>query len=164
LLGVGDKLSEDVMSQAALAKSSFAPTHIRLAQPDADRRRHRRVDVEHLGYTVERIEGLKIQPQTFGRLVNLSAGGMLIKCAEASVKVGSQIRVRMTLPAYAGISPFVSSDGSGTGSETWIGWISIVRIARNDDGSVNVAARISDMREIDRGMLGLYLSAQPLAA
>ena len=32
------------------------------------------------------------------------------------------------------------------------------------DGELEIAGRLVDMEEIDRGMLGLYLSTQPMAA
>ena len=52
----------------------------------------------------------------------------------------------------------------------WVGWLDVVRvqaqpgIADDPEQTFEVAGRLLDMDEIDRGMLGLYLSTQPLAA
>ena len=37
-------------------------------------------------------------------------------------------------------------------------------LCRQDDGSYEVAGRLLDLTEGERGLLGLYLSTQPLAA
>jgi hypothetical protein len=42
--------------------------------------------------------------------------------------------------------------------------MSIARVQKVTDGAYDVAGRLEDMDEVDRGMLGLYLSTQPLAA
>ena len=39
-----------------------------------------------------------------------------------------------------------------------------VRQIEDEQNEVEVAGRLVDMDEMDRGMLGLYLSTQPLAA
>ena len=46
----------------------------------------------------------------------------------------------------------------------WVGWMDVARVNKVDDKHVDVAGRLVDMDEMDRGMLGLYLSTQPLAA
>ena len=46
----------------------------------------------------------------------------------------------------------------------WIGWIAVSRVQKVADDQFDVAGRLIDMEEMDRGMLGLYLSTQPLAA
>ena len=75
------------------------------------------------------------------------------------------IRVRIELPAYAGISPFVdTTKGEAQPANEWVGWMSIARVQQVDDETVDVAGRLVDMDDMDRGMLGLYLSTQPLAA
>lgn len=129
-----------------------------------ERRQYRRTDMDHGQYGVERWEGPKAGGRPFGQLLNLSAGGILIRAQSGDYRVGAQIRIRLRLPAYAGIYPFVSADGSGHGSEEWSGWMTVVRVRKNDDESFEIAGRLVDMRDIDRGMLGLYLSAQPLAS
>ena len=46
----------------------------------------------------------------------------------------------------------------------WVGWMAVARVNKIDEKNVDVAGRLVDMDEMDRGMLGLYLSTQPLAA
>ena len=48
----------------------------------------------------------------------------------------------------------------------WLGWLSVARVrpAQDRRDEVEIAGRLVDMDEMDRGMLGLYLSTQPLAA
>ena len=46
----------------------------------------------------------------------------------------------------------------------WVGWMAVSRVHKIEEGRVDVAGRLVDMDEMDRGMLGLYLSTQPLAA
>ena len=49
--------------------------------------------------------------QTFGRLVDISASGVRIRAAREAVRPDQQIRVRLELPAFAGICPFVDTTG-----------------------------------------------------
>jgi PilZ domain len=130
-----------------------------------ERRQHRRCEIDNNRILVERFDSTNrfAGGKPLGHLVNISAGGVCIKTAENNLKIGSQIRIRMTLPSYAGIMPFVSQDGSCRGTNEWSGWMTVVRVSKVD-GAYEIAGRMVDMREIDRGMLGLYLSAQPLAA
>ena len=44
------------------------------------------------------------------------------------------------------------------------GWMSVSRVQKTLSGEYDVAGTLIDMEEMDRGMLGLYLSTQPLAA
>jgi hypothetical protein len=133
-------------------------------RPKVDRRKHRRHPLEWQNVAVERWDGPAKGGRHFGWIVDLSAGGIRIRTDCADIKVGTQIRIRLRLPVYAGITPFVSADGSGEGTNEWCGWMTITRVAKQDDNQWHVAGRLVDMRDIDRGMLGLYLSAQPLAA
>lgn len=133
-------------------------------KPKIDRRRHRRHDYEMSHVIVERWDGPTKGGRPFGELVDLSAGGIRIRAKSTELRVGAQIRVRLRLPIYAGISPFVAADGTGRGSNEWTGWMTIVRLTKIDSDQFEIAGRLVDMREIDRGMLTLYLSAQPLAA
>jgi len=128
-----------------------------------ERRRHRRTELEMCHYAVERYEGPN-RGQHLGEIVNISASGVLIRTFDGDIRLGAQLRIRMRLPAYAGIYPFVSIDGASRGSEEWTGWMTVTRVRSLGDDSFEVAGRLVDMREIDRGMLQLYLSAQPLAA
>jgi len=131
-----------------------------------ERREHRRHDMEQAGIAVDRWDGAKRAPKEFGRIVDLSAGGVRIRTKQANVKADGQIRLRMELPAYAGICPFVDTSGAQPQPKReWVGWLSIARVKpAQDSGEFEIAGRLVDMDEMDRGMLGLYLSTQPLAA
>lgn len=134
-------------------------------RPAVERRRHRRHDLEPQGITVQRWDGGRGVGRAMGRLVDLSAGGIRIRSAEADIRPDQQVRVRLTLPAYAGICPFVdTSEGVAKPKTEWVGWLAVTRVTPAGLGEVEVAGRLVDMEELDRGMLGLYLSTQPMAA
>jgi hypothetical protein len=131
----------------------------------ADRRAHRRYDLEHQAITLDRWNGNTRSRVTFGQVVDLSAGGVRIRTRQPNLRTDTQIRVRLELPAYAGICPFVdTSGGEPRPKREWTGWMTVARVRPLADGGFEVAGRLVDMEEIDRGMLGLYLSTQPLAA
>jgi hypothetical protein len=131
----------------------------------AERRQHRRHDLETQTIAVERWSGRNGSKIQFGRLVDLSSGGMRVRTNRADVHPDQQIRVRLALPAYAGISPFVdTSSGTMTPRNEWVGWMAVSRVEPANEGEYEVAGRLVDMEELDRGMLGLYLSTQPMAA
>ncbi len=76
-----------------------------------------------------------------------------------------QIRVRLELPPFAGICPFVDTTGGQPAPKReWVGWMTVSRVMSLGDNQCEIAGRLMDMEEMDRGMLGLYLSTQPLAA
>lgn len=132
----------------------------------AERREHRRHDLEMQGIAVDRWDGAKRQGKPFGRIVDISAGGIRIRTRQSDVRADNQIRVRLELPPFAGICPFVdTSSASGLSPKReWVGWMTVSRVMPVDGQAVDVAGRLVDMDEMDRGMLGLYLSTQPLAA
>jgi hypothetical protein len=131
----------------------------------AERREHRRHDLEMCGISVDRWDGNKRSGKTFGQLVDLSAGGVRIRTEQTDVKPDNQIRVRIELPAYAGIAPFIdTTKETMEPKREWVGWMAVSRVLKIDGKTVDVAGRLVDMDEMDRGMLGLYLSTQPLAA
>jgi hypothetical protein len=131
----------------------------------ADRREYRRHDLEHQSIPIARWDSGKRSGQDFGKVVDISAGGVRIRTSEPNVKPDHQIRVRLELPSYAGISPFIASNGKNLAPRSeWVGWMTVSRVAKIDKNQYDVAGRLVDMDEIDRGMLGLYLSTQPLAA
>ncbi len=100
-----------------------------------------------------------------GQIVDLSAGGVRIRTDRTDVRPDHQIRVRLELPAYAGICPFVdTTSGQPQPNREWDGWMTVARVQPLGDDQLDVAGRLVDMDEMDRGMLGLYLSTQPLAA
>ena len=131
-----------------------------------ERREHRRHDMEDKGLSVTRWEGPQRAPAEFGRLVDLSAGGVRIRTRNTDVKPDGQIRLRLELPDYAGICPFVDhSAGKAVPKKEWVGWMSIARVLPTSNRSeVDIAGRLVDMDDTDRGMLSLYLSTQPMAA
>src|SRR5436305_12363490 len=77
-----------------------------------ERRSHRRHDLESLSVAIDRWDPARESGSKLGRIVDLSAGGVKIRAKAGEVKPDSQIRVRMTLPTFAGISPFVATTGS----------------------------------------------------
>jgi hypothetical protein len=132
---------------------------------NAERRAHRRADLEQQGLEVERWDGNRRVGKPFGQLVDISAGGVRIRTDQKNVHADNQIRLRLALPEYAGISPFIDNSGKNLEPKReWVGWLAISRVQKIDDNKSEVAGRLVDMDEMDRGMLGLYLSTQPLAA
>ncbi|MFT3786298.1 MAG: PilZ domain-containing protein [Tepidisphaeraceae bacterium] len=161
------KISEHVESAEHLSvelDSTASPMSVFGSNPKVDRRRHRRHPLDWQNIPVERWDGPSKGGRHLGWIADLSAGGIRIRTNTGDIRVGAQLRIRLRLPVYAGITPFVSADGSGEGSNEWTGWMTITRVQKTDDNQWHIAGRLVDMREIDRGMLGLYLSAQPLAA
>jgi len=143
--------------------------HERGAEPNepknSERRAHRRADLEQRGLEVERWDGNRRAGKPFGQIVDLSAGGVRIRTEQKNVRADNQIRLRLELPEYAGISPFIDNSGSNLEPKReWIGWLAVSRVMKIDDKQSEIAGRLVDMEEMDRGMLGLYLSTQPMAA
>ena len=131
----------------------------------SDRRVHRRHDLETQGIAVERWDGARKKTEPFGRLMDISAGGVRIRTNQPSVRADNQIRVRLALPTYAGICPFVDTTaGEPQPKAEWVGWMAVARVKQLTGQEYEVAGSLVDMEELDRGMLGLYLSTQPLAA
>ena len=135
-------------------------------EPDgAERRQHRRHDLEQQGIAIDRWDGARRTGEPFGQIVDLSAGGVRIRTEQGNLRPDQQVRVRNELPVYAGISPFVAAqDEKLEPKREWVGWMAVARVNKVDEKTVDVAGRLVDMDEMDRGMLGLYLSTQPLAA
>jgi hypothetical protein len=139
----------------------------------AERRRYRRHDLEHRGLPVFRWQGYRparlpdgmTPASALGTLIDLSAGGARIVTSDRSIRPESHIRVRLELPEYAGITAFIDTSGEHlAGKREWIGWMTVRRVVERADGQLEVAGPLEDMAEVDRGMLGLYLSTQPMAA
>ncbi len=151
------------MSQTA-TRASKSGFKINVEPTGSERREHRRHDMEQQGIAVDRWDGARRVGKSFGRIVDLSASGVRIRTKQADVRPDNQIRVKLELPDYAGISPFIGQE-SGTlqPKRDWVGWMAVTRV-QSLDGEMDVAGRLVDMDEIDRGMLSLYLSTQPLAA
>jgi len=150
------------MNQPAASQSST----MRIQDAESiERRSHRRYDMESQGITVERCGAGPQRRETLGQIVDLSAMGVRVRTKDASVKVDNQIRIRIDLPAYAGIHPFVdTATGEPQPKREWVGWMAVSRVQRTGPATYELGGKLVDMEEIDRGMLGLYLSTQPLAA
>ncbi len=130
-----------------------------------DRRHHRRHDLDSQNIAVDRWDATRRAGKSFGQLVDISASGVRIRTTQRNVKPNQQIRVRLELPSYAGISPFIGGEGSKLEARSeWVGWVAITRVVSRNDTEVEIAGKLVDMDEMDRGMLGLYLSTQPMAA
>jgi hypothetical protein len=150
----------------ALPRPLSVPTaslpRMRLA---GERRRYRRHDLEQQGITVERWDGARQSSESFGRLIDISANGVRVRTRRPSVRTDNQIRVRLSLPAFAGICPFVDTTTAEPRPKgEWTGWLAVNRVQKTMTGEYDIAGTLVDMEEMDRGMLGLYLSTQPLAA
>ena len=131
----------------------------------AERREFRRHDLEQQSIPIDRWDGARRSGTSFGQIVDLSAGGVRIRTDQVHVRPDQQVRVRIQLPVYAGICPFVESSATDLKPKReWVGWMAVARVNKIDEKHVDVAGRLVDMDEMDRGMLGLYLSTQPLAA
>jgi len=132
----------------------------------SERRAHRRHDLEDQQITVQQCNGPRRSGQSIGQLVDISTGGVRIRTQRTDdLRVDQQIRVRLELPAYAGIFPFVDTSGPKIQPKReWEGWMAVSRVRKINSHVSEVAGRLVDMQEMDKGMLGLYLSTQPLAA
>jgi hypothetical protein len=131
----------------------------------SERREHRRYELGGQSLPVNRWDGRRREALDFGYLVDVSAGGVRIRTNQQDIKADHQIRVRLEMPSYAGICPFVETNNQNLKPKNeWIGWMAVGRVSKIGESEFDVAGRLIDMDEMDRGMLGLYLSTQPLAA
>ena len=130
-----------------------------------ERRAHRRHDLEQQSIRIDRWPGSDAANAAFGQVIDLSAGGVRIRTRQANLRPDLQIRVRLELPNYSGICPFVDTTaGQPRPKREWVGWMTVSRVKTVSDREYDVAGRLVDMEDLDRGMLGLYLSTQPMAA
>jgi hypothetical protein len=151
------------MSRSSSASKAQSSSKKELSNDE--RRQHRRHDLEPRDFPIDRWDGGRRTTKSFGKIVDLSAGGVRVRTSQGDVQADQQIRVRMELPAYAGISPFLTSDANQLEPRNeWIGWMTVSRVKPVASNEYEIAGRLVDMDEMDRGMLGLYLSTQPLAA
>jgi len=129
-----------------------------------ERRAHRRHDMQQQAIPVERWDVRSRAGTVVGQVVDMSSGGMRIRTT-TPVRADQQIRLRVKLPSYAGISPFIdTTSGAARPKNEWIGWMAVSRVVKVDEKHYEVGGRLIEMDDLDRGMLGLYLSTQPLAA
>src|SRR5271154_6777484 len=99
-----------------------------------ERREHRRHDMEQQGIPVDRWDGAKRAPKEFGRIVDLSAGGIRIRTNQKNGKPDGQIRGWLEQPTYAGICPFVDTTSEDVKlKKEWVGWMSVARVREIED-------------------------------
>ena len=138
---------------------------IEVEKEGAERREHRRHDLAHQEIVIDRWDGARRAGHPFGQIIDLSASGVRIRTDQTSIRADQQVRVRIELPAYAGICPFIdTTQKEMQPKREWVGWMAVARVQKIDEQNMDIAGRLVDMDDMDRGMLGLYLSAQPLAA
>src|SRR5437763_629840 len=96
------QMSEDkkgVLGSSQSLRLAASPTGL-------ERRQHCRHDLEQQHVAVDRCaDGTGNLRVAFGRLIDLSAGGVRIRTTDASVRPDQQIRVRLELSPFAGINP-----------------------------------------------------------
>src|SRR5512132_1272829 len=90
-------------------KSKEAKFDVAVEPDGAERREFRRHDLEQQGITIDRWDGARRGGETFGRIVDLSAGGVRIRTEQTNIRPDQQVRVRIELPVYAGICPFIDA-------------------------------------------------------
>jgi hypothetical protein len=153
-------------AKASSTDSSSKLTKFKLVpEPEGmERREHRRYELGGQSLQVNRWDGRRRETLDFGYLVDVSAGGVRVRTNQDNIKADHQIRVRLEMPSYAGICPFVDTAAPQPKPRNeWIGWMAVSRVQKIGS-EYDIAGRLIDMDEMDRGMLGLYLSTQPLAA
>src|SRR5438067_12256232 len=153
------------MNSVSDQKPSPKSSKITVDAQGAERREHRRHDMAHQEIVIDRWDGAHRSGKPFGQIIDLSAGGVRIRTEQANLRPDQQVRVRIELPDYAGICPFIDTTQKNMEPKReWVGWMAVARVQKVDQKQFDIAGRLVDMDEIDRGMLGLYLSTQPLAA
>jgi hypothetical protein len=131
---------------------------------NVERRKHRRHDMEMQNIVVERWDAMREHGVSLGTIVDISPGGIRLRARHAGITPDTHIRLRIKLPTYAGISPFIDHENDHKPKSDWVGWMVVTRVERRADGFTDIAGRLVDMDEVDQGMFGLYLSTQPMAA
>src|SRR5881394_994781 len=119
-------------------QASKAKFQIATDPAGAERREFRRHDLEQQGITIDRWDGSRKTGKVLGHIVDLSAGGVRVRCGQADVRPDQQVRVRIELPAYAGICPFIekTADQSVAPKREWVGWMAVARVNKVDDKTV----------------------------
>src|SRR5438045_7324897 len=104
-------------------KSKMKKFKLAVEPKGAERREHRRYELGGQTLSVNRWDGRRREALDFGYLMDLSAGGVRVRTNQKNIKPDHQIRVRLEMPSYAGICPFVDSNGQqATPNNEWIGW------------------------------------------
>src|SRR5208282_2271886 len=143
---ISAKTNEEHISMSRLSISKQDYETDLSSNPEAERRVHRRHDLENQDIPVDRWDGGRRAGKTFGKIVDISAGGVRIRTTQQNLKPDHQIRVRLELPAYAGISPFIASEGKSLSPKSeWVGWMTVSRVKKIDNEQCDVAGRLVDM-------------------
>src|SRR6266545_4610822 len=163
LLSLYPVQQETWMDSLIQTKATQGQYRISVEAEGAERREHRRHDLENQEILIDRWDGSRRAGQPFGQIIDLSAGGVRIRTEQSNLRPDQQVRVRIELPSYAGICPFIDTTQKEVQPKReWVGWMAVARVNKVDEKVVDVAGRLVDMDEMDRGMLGLYLSTQPM--
>jgi len=153
-----------MFAQKAIENTTKQSARYMSLATDTERRAQRRHDVEDRAIPVQRWDAMSDTGVEIGSIINLSTGGLKFKTTLDTFKPDTHIRLRLNLPAYAGISPFIDHEDNAKVRTDWVGWMVVNRVVKNELGEYEVAGRLMDMDDMDKGMLGLYLSIHPLAA
>src|SRR3954463_16419762 len=95
----------------------------------SEKRENRRYDLGGQTLSVNRWDTNRRAAEPLGYLMDLSAGGVRVRTDQKNIKADSQIRVRLELPAYAGISPFIETQSGDPKPKTeWVGWLAVSRV------------------------------------
>lgn len=130
-----------------------------------ERREFRRHELTETLVIVERFDPITQQVSPVGEIVDLSAGGVLVRTGDPTIAPGQLLSIRLRLPSHAGIAPFVRPAGEELAPACeWVGTFSAMRRVERPDGIFEIGGRLTGMDAVTRGMLGLYLSIQPVAA
>ncbi|MGF1634868.1 MAG: PilZ domain-containing protein [Phycisphaerae bacterium] len=129
---------------------------------DSERRRWKRKDIAWRDLEIDRMVPGTLKSESLGRIVDMSAGGIKVHVSQ-HIPIGTQIYVRLRLPAFAGISPFLA-EGALRPASQWVGYVHVARITRDENGQFEAGLEMLDLDDRNRGMLGLYLSTMPAAA
>src|SRR3954453_23141333 len=87
-----------------------------------ERRSHRRHDMQQQGIPVERWDVRSRAGTVVGHVIDMSSGGMRIRTT-TPVRLDQQVRLRLKVPWYAGISPFIdTATGAARPKNERIGW------------------------------------------
>ncbi|MGN6627490.1 MAG: PilZ domain-containing protein [Tepidisphaeraceae bacterium] len=130
----------------------------------ADRRKDRRRNFEGRQLIVEQVDAKSHKASKIGMLLDLSTSGLRFRAGRTQLTVGAIVQIRLTLPSFAGISPFLMRASVPVPTSQWTGWITVTRVAERLDGTHDIAGELMGLDEADIGMLGVYLSTQPIAA
>lgn len=130
-----------------------------------ERREFRRHELAETFVIVERFDPITQEAGAIGEIADLSAGGVRIRTGDPTIRPGQMLCIRLRLPSHAGITPFVRLAGEELAPACeWVGTLSALRRIERPDGGFDIGGRLLGMDDVTRGMLGLYLSIQPLAA